>query len=88
MVIFLAIMLHKAPASFGLVTFLLHEKLERPKIRKHLISFALSAPIGAFITFFVLKHFPAGSIADVNATGKSFFSFIILDSWVHKCLEK
>lgn len=28
-IVFLAIMLHKAPAAFGLVTFLLHEGIER-----------------------------------------------------------
>ena len=33
MIVFLAIMLHKAPASFGLVTYLMHEGLERTKIR-------------------------------------------------------
>ncbi|XP_023344039.1 LOW QUALITY PROTEIN: zinc transporter ZIP9-B-like [Eurytemora carolleeae] len=33
MVVFLAIMLHKAPASFGLDTYLLHEGLERSRIR-------------------------------------------------------
>lgn len=29
MIVFLAIMLHKAPAAFGLVTFLLHEGIDR-----------------------------------------------------------
>ena len=29
MVVFLAIMLHKAPGSFGLATYLLHEGLSR-----------------------------------------------------------
>lgn len=28
-IVFLAIMLHKAPAAFGLVTFLLHEGIDR-----------------------------------------------------------
>lgn len=28
-IVFLAIMLHKAPASFGLVTFLMHEGIQR-----------------------------------------------------------
>lgn len=28
-IVFLAIMLHKAPAAFGLVTYLLHEGIER-----------------------------------------------------------
>ncbi|XP_076029629.1 zinc/iron regulated transporter-related protein 102B isoform X2 [Oratosquilla oratoria] len=51
MIVFFAIMLHKAPAAFGLVTFLLHEGLERNKIRRHLLVFALAAPIGAVGTF-------------------------------------
>lgn len=29
MIVFLAIMLHKAPAAFGLVSFLLHEGIDR-----------------------------------------------------------
>ncbi len=37
LIVFLAIMLHKAPAAFGLVTFLMHEGLERVRIRKHLV---------------------------------------------------
>lgn len=28
-IVFLAIMLHKAPAAFGLVTFLMHKGIER-----------------------------------------------------------
>ncbi|QQP48817.1 Zinc transporter ZIP9 [Caligus rogercresseyi] len=43
-IVFLAIMLHKAPAAFGLVTYLLQQGLDRNKARKHLIIFALSAP--------------------------------------------
>ncbi|KAL9706574.1 hypothetical protein quinque_010092 [Culex quinquefasciatus] len=40
-IVFLAIMLHKAPAAFGLVSFLLHEGIERQRIRKHLLIFSL-----------------------------------------------
>ena len=50
-IIFLAIMLHKAPAAFGLVTFLLHEGLDRNRARKHLMIFSISAPALALITF-------------------------------------
>jgi len=53
-IVFLAIMLHKAPAAFGLVTFLLHEGLERQRIRKHLMIFALAAPVMAVVTFLML----------------------------------
>ncbi len=48
-------MLHKAPAAFGLVSFLLHEGLERARIRRHLLTFAVAAPAMAIITFLFLK---------------------------------
>ncbi|KAG5857877.1 hypothetical protein ANANG_G00024050 [Anguilla anguilla] len=44
LIVFVAIMLHKAPAAFGLVSFLMHAGLERNRIRKHLLVFALAAP--------------------------------------------
>ena len=47
-------MLHKAPAAFGLVTFLLHEQMERTKIRKHLLTFSFAAPTLALITYILL----------------------------------
>ena len=54
-IVFLAIMLHKAPAAFGLVTFLLHEGLDRNRARKHLLIFSVSAPLLALITFICLS---------------------------------
>lgn len=69
MIVFLAIMLHKAPASFGLVTILLHEGLEKSRIKKHLLAFSLSAPIGAFITYFGLGASYQETLSDYNATG-------------------
>merc|ERR1719273_1503224 len=54
MIVFLAIMLHKAPASFGLVTYLLHEGLDKPRIKRHLLVFSLAAPILAIVTYLLL----------------------------------
>lgn len=54
-IVFLAIMLHKAPAAFGLVTFLLHEGLDRNRTSKHLMIFSLSAPSLAILTFICLS---------------------------------
>lgn len=54
-IVFVAIMLHKAPASFGLVSFLMHDGLDRSTIRKHLLAFSASAPVGALATFFLLN---------------------------------
>lgn len=54
-VVFIAIMLHKAPNGFGLVSYLLHEGLETRRIKRHLLFFSCSAPSGAMLTFFFLK---------------------------------
>lgn len=69
MIVFLAIMLHKAPAAFGLVTFLLHEGLDRNRIRKHLLVFSLSAPLLALLTFFGIGQEGKETLSSVNATG-------------------
>jgi hypothetical protein len=69
MIVFLAIMLHKAPAAFGLVTFLLHEGLEKSRIKKHLLAFSLSAPVGTFLTYFCLGASFQDTLSDFNATG-------------------
>ena len=45
MIVFLAIMLHKAPAAFGLTTFLMHEGLEKHRVRRHLMTFVSTAKI-------------------------------------------
>jgi len=54
MIVFIAIMLHKAPAAFGLVTILLHHGLDKKRIRRHLLVFSMAAPLGALLTFFCI----------------------------------
>lgn len=54
MIVFIAIMLHKAPAAFGLVTILLHQGLDKKRIRRHLLVFSMAAPLGALLTFFCI----------------------------------
>ncbi|XP_035850312.1 zinc transporter ZIP9 isoform X2 [Sander lucioperca] len=56
LIVFVAIMLHKAPAAFGLVSFLMHAGLERNRIRKHLLVFALAAPVLSMLTFLGLSQ--------------------------------
>eukprot|EP00126_Sphaerothecum_destruens_P008523 Sdes_comp20250_c0_seq1m13685 len=43
MLVFVAIMLHKAPSAFGLSTFLLHEGFDNRTIRRNLFLFSLAA---------------------------------------------
>uniref|UniRef100_A0A3B3VUD4 Zinc transporter ZIP9 n=2 Tax=Poecilia TaxID=8080 RepID=A0A3B3VUD4_9TELE len=69
LIVFVAIMLHKAPAAFGLVSFLMHAGLERNRIRKHLLVFALAAPVLAMITFLGLSQSSKEALSDINATG-------------------
>lgn len=56
MIVFLAIMLHKAPAAFALVSFLLHEGLDRTTIKRHLLLFSAAAPILAMTTYFGISQ--------------------------------
>ncbi|KAJ0066720.1 hypothetical protein NL108_002339, partial [Boleophthalmus pectinirostris] len=53
-IIFLAVILHKAPASFGLVSYLMHTGLEKKYIQGHLLAFSAAAPIVAIATYFIL----------------------------------
>ncbi|KAJ8982053.1 hypothetical protein NQ317_001748 [Molorchus minor] len=68
-IVFLAIMLHKAPAAFGLVTFLLHEGIERHRIRRHLLIFSLSAPVLTICTYFGIGQEQKETLNSLNATG-------------------
>ncbi|PLW30612.1 hypothetical protein PCANC_23717 [Puccinia coronata f. sp. avenae] len=51
LIIFLAIMIHKAPAAFGMVALLLNEGLGKGTVRRMLLAFSLAAPLGALITW-------------------------------------
>ncbi|PAV58910.1 hypothetical protein WR25_08897 isoform B [Diploscapter pachys] len=55
-IVFLAIMLHKGPASFGLVSFLLMEGLDARTVKKHLLVFSSAAPLAALFTYVSLRN--------------------------------
>ncbi|KAI7905482.1 Zinc/iron permease [Cokeromyces recurvatus] len=57
MVVFFAIMLHKAPSSFALTTVLLNEGLSRARVRQHLLLFSICAPAGAISTYALVQFF-------------------------------
>lgn len=69
MIVFLAIMLHKAPAAFGLVSFLLHEGIDRQRIRRHLVIFSMSAPLLTLLTYFGIGQEQKETLSSFNATG-------------------
>lgn len=53
-IIFFAIMIHKAPAAFGLTSLLLKQGLSKRAARGHLIIFSLAAPVGALTTWLLV----------------------------------
>lgn len=63
-IIFLAIMVHKAPASFGLTSVLLKQGLTSRSARTHLLIFSLAAPVGALATFLFVQVMGSGPSED------------------------
>jgi zinc transporter 9 len=55
LIIFFAIMVHKAPAAFGLTSILLKQGLSKRATRVHLMVFSLAAPAGALATYFIVS---------------------------------
>lgn len=53
--VFLAIMVHKAPAAFGLTSVLLKHGLSKRRARAHLVIFSLAAPVGALTTWLLVN---------------------------------
>uniref|UniRef100_A0A3Q2NXV2 Zinc transporter ZIP9 n=1 Tax=Fundulus heteroclitus TaxID=8078 RepID=A0A3Q2NXV2_FUNHE len=68
-VVFFAVILHKAPAAFGLVSFLMHAGLEKKDIQGHLLAFSAAAPVVAISTYFILHATGKSSQSQLSATG-------------------
>ncbi|KAL3419298.1 zip metal ion [Phlyctema vagabunda] len=77
-IIFIAIMVHKAPAAFGLTSVLLKQGLSKRAARGHLIIFSLAAPVGALSTWF-LVNLLGGSHVD-GAKGQWWTGMLLLFS--------
>ncbi|KAF9978286.1 hypothetical protein BGZ73_003093 [Actinomortierella ambigua] len=54
-IVFLAIMLHKAPAAFGLSSVLLQHGFTRRQTRQQVAIFSLAAPVGAVLTYIFIR---------------------------------
>ncbi len=53
--VFLAIILHKFPSSFGLSSYLLHHGISHDGVKKRLLVFSSAAPLGALATYAILS---------------------------------
>ena len=76
LIIFFAIMVHKAPAAFGLTSILLKQGLSKRTARGHLVLFSLAAPVGA-ITTYILANV-VGGIRGGTEEGTTFWTGMLL----------
>ncbi|KAJ1360789.1 hypothetical protein KIN20_019853 [Parelaphostrongylus tenuis] len=68
LIVFIAIMLHKGPAAFGLVSFLLLEGIDARNARKHLLVFSCAAPFAAMLTFVILGSLGRDSMSSSESS--------------------
>ncbi|XP_024153377.1 zinc transporter ZIP9 [Oryzias melastigma] len=68
-IVFFAVILHKAPAAFGLVSFLMHAGLDKKFIQGHLLAFSAAAPLVAISTYFILQASGNSAQKQLSATG-------------------
>ncbi|OLL26319.1 Zinc transporter ZIP9-B [Neolecta irregularis DAH-3] len=74
--VFLAIMLHKAPTAFGLSTVLIRDGISGRKVTQQIALFSLGAPLGALLTWSLIMLLGRG----VNLSGEDikFWTGILL----------
>ncbi|KAM0756558.1 Zip-domain-containing protein [Meredithblackwellia eburnea MCA 4105] len=67
MIVFIAIMLHKAPTAFALASLLIADaSCTQSFIRKSLIAFSLASPVGAILTYVLLGIVGVGEGSDMG----------------------
>jgi len=75
LIVFLALMIHKAPAAFGLTSVLLKQGRSKRQTRAHLIVFSLAAPVAALTTWILVNVFGNDS---VGGQGTEFATGMLL----------
>ncbi|TFK73612.1 Zinc/iron permease [Pluteus cervinus] len=56
-IVFLALIIHKAPTALALTTSLLATSLPRADCKKHLAAFSASTPVGAIVSYLLFSFF-------------------------------
>jgi zinc transporter 9 len=70
LVVFFAILVHKAPAAFGLTTSLLRQGLHKRGVRTYLLLFSAAAPVGAVASWFLIHLLGSSSSVVGPAEGR------------------
>ncbi|KAF8569512.1 hypothetical protein P879_03670 [Paragonimus westermani] len=76
LILFIAIILHKVPAAFGLCCYLIHEGFPRDRIRIHLLVFAAASPLAALMTYSYLV-WPSTSMVTGSSIAKTGFALLL-----------
>jgi solute carrier family 39 (zinc transporter), member 9 len=77
-IIFFAIMVHKAPAAFGLTSVLLKQGLSKRQARTHLVMFSLAAPAGAVVSWLLIGILGGGGVGSAAAKATKWWTGVIL----------
>lgn len=77
-IVFIALMIHKAPAAFGLTTTLLKQGLSKRAARAHLIVFSVAAPVGALFTWGAAHILGFSSASLGHSLGAEFATGVLL----------
>nr|CDP32519.1 Putative transporter [Podospora anserina S mat+] len=80
LIIFFAILVHKAPAAFGLTSTLLKQGLSKRAARVHLMVFSLAAPVGALVTYFMVGMLGGEHLEGEEEGGKWWTGMLLLFS--------
>ncbi|KAK9240155.1 Zinc/iron permease [Lipomyces kononenkoae] len=73
-IVFIAILLHRAPAAFGMTAVLLRAGMHKRAVKQYLLGFSLAAPVGALATWVAIVII--GS--NVGATGIQWWTGFLL----------
>ncbi|RMF83952.1 MAG: hypothetical protein D6739_06595 [Nitrospirae bacterium] len=78
-VVFLAILAHKAPATFSLATLLLHGGYQRPRVLLLVAGFAATVPLGVAVALLLLHEIPQAAVGALVALAAGTFLHIATD---------
>jgi zinc transporter 9 len=78
LIVFVAILVHKAPAAFGLTSVLLKQGLSKRAARAHLFVFSLAAPLGACVTWALVNLLGSSRYAAAGGGGATWWTGLVL----------
>lgn len=79
LIVFLAILLHKLPASMSLSSLLIKEHYSNKTITLFILSFSLMVPVGALLTYFFIENASPSTIGNLVAFSAGTFLHVAAD---------